>query len=324
MSDTANQLDTEQLIPDPRVDVAGVVVDVSCMGCDYNLRGAASDASCPECGKAVIDSLKYDDLTLSDPAWLKRVASGTQRLAVAMIGLPVVVVVYFLLAGGIVTTVIEMTWPLLAVTAAVGCWGVASAEPGVLLAKGHRSILALRWLGMLMGLMAMGIIVAMALALMMPMTGPIMMGALLFALGIVLIQPAAIVLVELRLKGLLHRANREHLLTETRWVLRGLAATLVIWLVGMVLLAIVARLSGRTAFGGGGPAKLVDNAYAIIAIGQFVLALVLIMSFIRSAVLLRLHAKLFREVRKLAIERAGRVASSTAHIDAVAHGQDTT
>ena len=57
--------------------------EVDCRGCGYNLRGVAVEGACPECGAAVLDSLRTHALEASDPRWLNRLAIGSRLLAIA-------------------------------------------------------------------------------------------------------------------------------------------------------------------------------------------------------------------------------------------------
>ncbi len=50
--------------------------DLSCIGCDYNLRTIPHDATCPECGKPVIETLHAQGLAQSPPRWLRWICAG--------------------------------------------------------------------------------------------------------------------------------------------------------------------------------------------------------------------------------------------------------
>ena len=51
---------------------AAIEQDLTCGGCDYNLRGLPRDGACPECGRAVAATLSGVPPT----AWLRRVSWG--------------------------------------------------------------------------------------------------------------------------------------------------------------------------------------------------------------------------------------------------------
>ena len=52
------------------------------MGCNYNLRGLDSSARCPECGRAIAESLAEPPLRREDPAWRSAVALGAVLIAI--------------------------------------------------------------------------------------------------------------------------------------------------------------------------------------------------------------------------------------------------
>ncbi len=51
--------------PDTAIRIAR---DVSCLTCGYNLRSLLPDQTCPECGAAVAESLRGDQLRSSGSA----------------------------------------------------------------------------------------------------------------------------------------------------------------------------------------------------------------------------------------------------------------
>jgi hypothetical protein len=59
--------------------------DIACLSCGYNLRGLAPNGSCPECGRAIADSLRGGRLPFADPLWIDRVANGAGWLAVGQL-----------------------------------------------------------------------------------------------------------------------------------------------------------------------------------------------------------------------------------------------
>ena len=59
--------------------------DLGCIRCSYNLRGLCGDGRCPECGLAVLSTLRHDAvLSNSDVQWIERLRLGTYLLAAAM------------------------------------------------------------------------------------------------------------------------------------------------------------------------------------------------------------------------------------------------
>ena len=64
-----------------------VAADVACVKCEYNLRSLKAEGLCPECGGAVVDSLRSDALWLADQKWLETVRNGFALLTADMFGL---------------------------------------------------------------------------------------------------------------------------------------------------------------------------------------------------------------------------------------------
>ncbi|MCH8316229.1 MAG: hypothetical protein IIA64_09675, partial [Planctomycetes bacterium] len=54
--------------------------ELRCITCGYDLRSLAIEQSCPECGTRIELSLHGDLLSLSDPAWVSRLARGQSLL----------------------------------------------------------------------------------------------------------------------------------------------------------------------------------------------------------------------------------------------------
>ncbi|MBN1341987.1 MAG: hypothetical protein JXQ73_04865 [Phycisphaerae bacterium] len=59
--------------------------NVSCVFCDYNLRGLPADGRCPECGRQIADSTKSDLLSLAHPRWVKRIRIGAAFMLVGLV-----------------------------------------------------------------------------------------------------------------------------------------------------------------------------------------------------------------------------------------------
>jgi hypothetical protein len=64
---------------DGRIDM-----DLPCRKCGYNLRTLRDDRQCPECGASIHDSARLAWLCQHDPAWLRRLATATVWIAIAM------------------------------------------------------------------------------------------------------------------------------------------------------------------------------------------------------------------------------------------------
>ncbi|MGB7159165.1 MAG: hypothetical protein WBD40_13945 [Tepidisphaeraceae bacterium] len=59
-----------------------------CLRCGYSLKNITDSRNCPECGLAIWISLSgNDDLEMSSPEWLRRLATGTALLACANVAL---------------------------------------------------------------------------------------------------------------------------------------------------------------------------------------------------------------------------------------------
>ncbi len=61
-----------------------LTVDIPCVACNYNLRGLFPGGRCPECGRAMADSLRPDRLIFADPLWLARLARGLRLCRIGL------------------------------------------------------------------------------------------------------------------------------------------------------------------------------------------------------------------------------------------------
>ena len=104
-------------------DLGEIDDDLTCGGCDYNLRGLAAGGACPECGHDVGATLR--GVSSRRAAWLRRVSRGALLIGAGI------------LVGGAGAAAL-VPWgqrPLLfgfpggAVVAAVGTWLFATAAP---------------------------------------------------------------------------------------------------------------------------------------------------------------------------------------------------
>jgi hypothetical protein len=68
----------------PTLDADGRVAgDFPCHHCGYNLRALLANEKCPECGTDIRASIGGNVLKFSDPAWLRRVATGARWMGKA-------------------------------------------------------------------------------------------------------------------------------------------------------------------------------------------------------------------------------------------------
>ena len=58
--------------------------ELRCITCGYDLRSLPTEESCPECGTRIELSLRGDLLSLSDPAWVARLARGQSLLVLGV------------------------------------------------------------------------------------------------------------------------------------------------------------------------------------------------------------------------------------------------
>lgn len=63
--------------------------NLDCAACAYNLRGLSLEGACPECGRAVRESLPGLGFLRADPRWLKHLATGLGVLMGALIAAPI-------------------------------------------------------------------------------------------------------------------------------------------------------------------------------------------------------------------------------------------
>lgn len=87
----------EQALPAPapeRLSVSGTIdADVPCVACAYDLRLLPADGKCPECGRAISDSLDPARIIFAEPAWLQDIVLG-HSLAMLSLGLDVVCFIF--------------------------------------------------------------------------------------------------------------------------------------------------------------------------------------------------------------------------------------
>lgn len=64
-------------VPFGMVDDAGIVaIDARCIGCGYNLRSLPAKNQCTECGAAIEESLRRDDISTGNPRRVKLIVIG--------------------------------------------------------------------------------------------------------------------------------------------------------------------------------------------------------------------------------------------------------
>lgn len=61
--------------------------NIPCMDCGYNLRSLGPDGCCPECGRAIAESLRAERLLFADRRWLETIHAGATRVAMSCAGL---------------------------------------------------------------------------------------------------------------------------------------------------------------------------------------------------------------------------------------------
>ncbi len=71
--------------------------DIICIGCGYNLHGLDRGGQCPECGMAVAESVRGDNLAHANPKWLADVRSGLTYLYASCLITVAVAAVFFIL-----------------------------------------------------------------------------------------------------------------------------------------------------------------------------------------------------------------------------------
>ncbi len=95
-----------------------IAEDLTCVHCEYNLRGLGKRGRCPECGTPAALSLVGDALVLSPPYWLATVRNG--------VGLLVCALLLDLLA---VFWQLRMASAISAVAVLAGVWFLTTPEP---------------------------------------------------------------------------------------------------------------------------------------------------------------------------------------------------
>lgn len=81
-----------------RLDARGrIAIDLECIGCRYNLRMSDAEGRCPECGLAVGRSSVGRYLCYHEPKWVRCLAWGMNRFAVALVALFVSVLIFAVL-----------------------------------------------------------------------------------------------------------------------------------------------------------------------------------------------------------------------------------
>ena len=116
--------------------------DLSCLSCDYVLRGLLPSGQCPECGSPIARSLSRGWLQFCDLGWLARVRSGAGWVLLGILAsLPMCAC-----GRGTASVLVHVTMhciPLAIV--ALGVWRLTCPEPGPVVAKYERARMYARW-----------------------------------------------------------------------------------------------------------------------------------------------------------------------------------
>ena len=116
-----------------------VCEDAPCLSCGYNLRTLPLGAVCPECGRPVVASLHSNVFLGANRRWDHRIYTGVTLLLVTGIGVPIVLLVPFLMshltyeipiAIELLMAGVLLYLPMLffAIAFPVGVWLVTAAE----------------------------------------------------------------------------------------------------------------------------------------------------------------------------------------------------
>lgn len=85
-------------------DSVGVVPKgITCITCEYELGGLATDGVCPECAAPIERSMRGDWLRNADPRWLKRACLGVRMMRWAVVSAGLAFVAMLLLGLGLAT-----------------------------------------------------------------------------------------------------------------------------------------------------------------------------------------------------------------------------
>lgn len=116
-----------------------IAIDIGCISCGYNLRTQSPAGNCPECNARIAPALDRTHLYERDPAWLKKLATGARRLAIAPLALVAVGLImgcaaaFTTTTGGvevILLTIVGMAVNItLAIAALVGVFMVTAPDP---------------------------------------------------------------------------------------------------------------------------------------------------------------------------------------------------
>jgi len=72
-----------------------IAVDAECLGCEYNLRGLASDSTCSECGRPIAESFDLSQLRFAPADSLRPLRSLADWVFIAMLALPFTSLFFF-------------------------------------------------------------------------------------------------------------------------------------------------------------------------------------------------------------------------------------
>ena len=284
---------------------------IFCVGCGYDLRNLPVDGPCPECGRAIAESLDGRRLAAADTRWLTRLATGQtlvdRGLHLALISFGVMPL--FAIAFGVLRYVnapigrFEILFPILLVLLLIGIglvWFgamlVTAPDPSE---RGeeppHSARRLARW----------GLAVSIVCTLLAYLVTTLTVGVTFMFVARVVLQLLAVVGVTVGITTLLSclagrgiRIPDHDLARRTRRMARVLRWALPAFLIAMVIAVTPLQLIVRS------PAiRTVDVIQAMFALTGMVVGCVVLFSLARVSTLMRHYSRAFRAARDEARQR---------------------